>query len=732
MKRLVLLGMLLFAFPMFLIAQVQLTFSGSAADGTIIAGEVLSWQISSIPPGSVSHNELWLDVNNNGALDVGTDVLIFMFDQVDGGSNYDGPGDDDGAPNGIITTSFPAGLAPAHWILVVKTESGNSSAALNITPLASPAATITGTVSVPAGYPKANFVVEASTESESAGVMNPFWHALTDINGNFTIAIGTVGGDPVSLNPWRVGLAEGGTGWGRLVPIKKDTTVNLGGVAPVVSLMLIQGTVLTGTVRGESAQPLPGADVWTELEAGYGGYGTRTDGNGTFAFAVPPGNYRLNYRAEGYFHEYWDNTRDWNAATILTITTQDSVKNLNADLTRGAVIRGQVRNYGMPVRAQIVVLGSDYSEMVYEETSDNGSWSVTVDPGSYYVKFDYQGNIQYYDHQSSLPADLITITGTETVDYVDADFTVGTPPLPPPPQILAVWDVPFDNGRHVYVKWLGIDRMFAAMNNFGVESYSIWRQDGPNRVFMQSIPAAMDSVYTAIVQTLRDSTKTEGMFTSTYIVRAHFIFNAFVLTSDPEQGYSLDNMAPGVPAGIGSVVSGADVVVRWSPNEDEDFKYYSVYRSTTPGFSVEGLTPYAFTTTTEYVDAGGASGTFYYRLTATDHAGNQSEASVIVSSSGTTAAEPVGGLPVTFALHGNYPNPFNPTTTIAFDLPARVQVSILIYNTLGEQVASVLSAERSAGSHTVVFDASALPSGLYFCRMQAGEFSAVQKMSLIK
>ena len=249
---------------------------------------------------------------------------------------------------------------------------------------------------------------------------------------------------------------------------------------------------------------------------------------------------------------------------------------------------------------------------------------------------------------------------------------------------------------------------------------------------IRSIPAAMDSVYTTIVQTLKDSTRTQGMYLSAFKVKAHFIFNSFVMASSPMGGYPLDNMAPGVPAGLGSSVSGSDVVLRWAPNEDEDFQYYTVYRSTTPDFSVEGLTPYGFTATTEYVDAGASSGTFYYRLTATDHAGNESSASIIVNSSGTTAAETIDALPTSFELYRNYPNPFNPATTIAFDIPSQAHVRITVYNTLGEQVGIVFDGQRPAGSHSVIFDASALPSGLYLYRMQAGEFTSVQKMSLIK
>jgi hypothetical protein len=86
-----------------------------------------------------------------------------------------------------------------------------------------------------------------------------------------------------------------------------------------------------------------------------------------------------------------------------------------------------------------------------------------------------------------------------------------------------------------------------------------------------------------------------------------------------------------------------------------------------------------------------------------------------------------------FALHANYPNPFNPTTQIAFDLPAEFRVTLKVYNTLGQQVATLVDGEMLAqGRHQLTFDGRALPSGMYFYTVQAGPYNAVQKMVLLK
>ena len=90
-------------------------------------------------------------------------------------------------------------------------------------------------------------------------------------------------------------------------------------------------------------------------------------------------------------------------------------------------------------------------------------------------------------------------------------------------------------------------------------------------------------------------------------------------------------------------------------------------------------------------------------------------------------------IPTAFALRGNYPNPFNPTTTIAFDLPREAVVTIALYNLLGERVDEIVAGEQyQAGRHTVSFNASRLASGVYYYRLTAADFSAVNKMLLMK
>ncbi len=89
-------------------------------------------------------------------------------------------------------------------------------------------------------------------------------------------------------------------------------------------------------------------------------------------------------------------------------------------------------------------------------------------------------------------------------------------------------------------------------------------------------------------------------------------------------------------------------------------------------------------------------------------------------------------LPTSFSLSQNYPNPFNPVTRIEYGLPANAQVELMVYDVLGQRVAVLIDEKQTAGYHEVVFQAAALPSGMYFYRLRAGSFVETRKMVVLK
>ncbi|HID39881.1 MAG TPA: T9SS type A sorting domain-containing protein [Calditrichaeota bacterium] len=89
-------------------------------------------------------------------------------------------------------------------------------------------------------------------------------------------------------------------------------------------------------------------------------------------------------------------------------------------------------------------------------------------------------------------------------------------------------------------------------------------------------------------------------------------------------------------------------------------------------------------------------------------------------------------IPKSFALKQNFPNPFNPGTQIVFHLPKRSHVKLTVYNMAGQLVATIVNQVMEPGVKQINFNASSLPSGVYFYRIQASEYSDTRKMVLLK
>lgn len=162
------------------------------------------------------------------------------------------------------------------------------------------------------------------------------------------------------------------------------------------------------------------------------------------------------------------------------------------------------------------------------------------------------------------------------------------------------------------------------------------------------------------------------------------------------------------------------------------------------GFDVERKSDFNGQTTNEWIKIGFVSGNgnssspkdysfmdnnlfgggnkFYYRLKQVDNDG-QFEYSDIVE---------VEVVPQQFELSQNYPNPFNPSTTISWQTPASGHQTLKIYDVLGNEIATLVNEEKPAGSYKMEFNASQLSSGVYFYKLQTGDFLETKNMILLK
>lgn len=178
-----------------------------------------------------------------------------------------------------------------------------------------------------------------------------------------------------------------------------------------------------------------------------------------------------------------------------------------------------------------------------------------------------------------------------------------------------------------------------------------------------------------------------------------------------------------------------NVRLQWSTESELNNDHFILYRKIagSSDFAHLAIIPGSGTSSQTqdytYVDYSVVNGVTYdYRLADVDINGVETTHDIIVS------ATPMGDetIPVDYALHQNYPNPFNATTLIRFDIKEQGLVQLIIYDLLGREVATLVNEELDAKSYSISWDASGLSSGIYFCKLNTGNFTAARKLLFLK
>jgi len=189
----------------------------------------------------------------------------------------------------------------------------------------------------------------------------------------------------------------------------------------------------------------------------------------------------------------------------------------------------------------------------------------------------------------------------------------------------------------------------------------------------------------------------------------------------------IDVILPVELSSFTATASDASIMLNWATASESNVSHFDLLRNTELVYTVEaGNTANGseYTWTDSDVDNGT---TYSYSLMIVDMDGNSSELSTV------EATPSFNGATVTeYALHQNFPNPFNPETSIAFDMVDAGFVTLSVYNVLGQEVASLVNGTMDAGRHIVSFNAANLTSGLYLYRIEANGFTAQMKMVLMK
>ena len=309
------------------------------------------------------------------------------------------------------------------------------------------------------------------------------------------------------------------------------------------------------------------------------------------------------------------------------------------------------------------------------------------------------------------------------------------------PQIQSVADVPNDQGRQARISWQRCPHDAAGMA-YSITEYGVYRQQPAKSLeklggwdFIGSVPARGDLEYQLVAPTLCDSTIADGLCETTFMVSAMTADPLVYFDSESGVGYSVDNLRPITPAGLKVDFSASQNVLTWNAPADTDVDHYLVYRTDSPGNPPDPAdTPLAQVHDTAYTDNGAGWGLVYW-VAAVDHSGNRSD--LTDWSEAELSGVGDGTLPKRAALYSAAPNPFNPATTISFDLPRDQHARLTVYGIDGRLVTELVNEVRTAGTNRCLWQGTddsgrRVASGTYVYRLETEGFTDSKRIVLLK
>jgi hypothetical protein len=343
--------------------------------------------------------------------------------------------------------------------------------------------------------------------------------------------------------------------------------------------------------------------------------------------------------------------------------------------------------------------------------------------------------------------------------------------LGPEPVIAGVTDVPNDQGSTVKISW---DASYYDTDPSPiVDEYWIWRSIPPNAALQRLSAGELlmrpsDTISTAGQRSLFTTTHgtqtfyweyldkvtayhviqgyaylapTAGDSTGTYNPKTAFMVMVWLTggtmswASDPDSGYSVDNLAPAAPVSFAGEYLSGSTTLHWLPNSELDFSEYRLYRSKDAGFVPGPVNLVAAQSDTGYVDAAGQA--YFYKLSAVDTHGNESPYA-FVQPAGTVDVVPDPGMPARIQLYPATPNPISQRAVIRFDLPAAAKVRLAFYDAQGRVVREAVKFQQMpAGRHEWFWDArddagSRVAPGVYFYTLHTGSKALTQKAVVLE
>ncbi len=358
------------------LAQISnLVVNGSSTSFTMTTGDTIHWEYDISPAGATVNGELWYDVDGNGVIDPATDKPRFVFTQTDGNSSGNGgPPDMDGTVNGHVVFMQHVGLAPGKYVFKLSYNGTSHIVTGNCLALASPAHTISGKVTPPAGKSAQYIFVEV----RRSGNYDPnFWDAVTDINGDYTIGMSS----DTAGNPWSVILADQYNPFppSLVSPSEIQLTISASSYTGNDFTFTQAAAQVAGYVRDDNGNPLLDVSVFVSRNDGGIYHQGRTGVGGFFQIGLLSGDLNgQTWRAQTGDNGSPTSTYLVGQATLPAINLNDSIPVNLVVYSTNAQIQGQVLVDGSPAGFPLQIFASNDDSAQAYAYSDGGTGNFTI------------------------------------------------------------------------------------------------------------------------------------------------------------------------------------------------------------------------------------------------------------------------------------------------------------------------------------------------------------------
>jgi protocatechuate 3,4-dioxygenase beta subunit len=512
--------------------------------------------------------------------------------------------------------------------------------------------------------------------------------------------------------------------------VSDTVQITISNTPPVPQIAVIKGTVTDANgVALKDAFVKAFAQNWWFIKSAK----SKTDGS--FSMTVNPGSYYIFTAKTGYYSEYYDNVLTYQEATLQTLAAGDTLT-ISISLATYVppatfTLTGNVTNdQNLPQRATIYVYkvrANNYHYLVKKTHTDSlGNYSIPVKENDTVIVYAAAQGFTYYpefynNKRVIADADRIPISGNVT----DINFVMD--PLATFANGLS-GSVADTNGAPVmgYVSAYRVEGTLFGKNHYAVHTDSLGAYS-----FANLVPGE----YILFL-------KPEGNFKPTYfkydmtpafrrkdadsiVVDSTSMISGLNFLAVPRADSGWASISGKVTGTTGNAIGGSFVYALDQNNQVVAFAMADANGS----FVIDGMMPGDYTVVPDRAD-------YMNAVTATAnidiYTSTNPFVSVKLENDNPSGTDNGTSVITDYQLSQNFPNPFNPSTTIRYSIPEAGVVTLKIFNILGKEVGTLVNGFQQAGSFNVTFDASNLPSGVYLYQIEAGSFRATKKLTLLK